>query len=181
MARKGVVINDPSVQSMTAMQWFFEYYALRRKEREQNQLLQGLVMAGRKLAVKLLGLDLQSYVEGAPESDDFIPLSLLVGQPEVLRAVMEQAEEEADGYAAGNDDDFDAMSKQLMEASSGMKADDGDMIPIISEPLNLDEDMRRNSYMYTDEYKHMLDTLVSPRSRPEDHDQRPARIKFTDG
>lgn len=152
IARKGVCINDPSVRTMTDLQWKFEYLALQRRDVEHVQLLQLI----QDRVVDMLGLNVGGVVR---EGFDYkVPLSLLIGNPEMLKTVFEQAQQAARAEDVTNDDSFDEFSRQLMEATKPDEAV-GDITPFAT-PIDVDAVEYKNPYLYSDEYQSALATLV---------------------
>jgi hypothetical protein len=137
---------------MTDLQWKFEYLALQRRDAEHAQMIQ--IIQDR--IVDMLGLNVGSVVR---EGFDYkVPLSLLVGNPEMLKTVFEQAQQAAQADDAVNDNSFDEFSKQLMEATRPGE-DIGDIVPF-AVPIDTNAVEYKNPYLYSEEYQSALTTLV---------------------
>ncbi len=132
LASKGILASDPSVQSMTQVQWYFEFAALKRAERRQIEL--GLKLF-KSTMISLLGLNrLKPTREDGTtksveeltqeEKESYLPLVMWTAHPELLKKVSEQLDEEAAIDTAQSDKDYE----KLVEAIDAM---DGDMDPIL--------------------------------------------------
>jgi len=127
---------------MTWAQWVLEYNALMAKETAEMERSvdhsRMMLRAFKTLMVGLLGLKFTgaSSSEDALADANFVPLSLLTGQPEVLKHYMEEAEKEAGTEEALQDEAFEEFSaglhKKLQGKDPGM--DLGDIEPLLSEP-----------------------------------------------
>lgn len=115
---------------MTTTQWMFEYYSLRKKEKEDVDLVVDVMKSFRKMLVNVLGLDLMKD-SGNKDENTFMPLSLMVGRREVVDSIIDKIKKEEQIAAALNDKDFDSLSKNMAE-------DTGDMEPIITIPSEAD-------------------------------------------
>ena len=107
---------------MNDAQWIFEAYALNKRQADEEKMQISILQAQRQMLSRLLGLDLVQRV--GEESDQFIPLSILCGQPEVMKAVLEEAEAESKIPSALEDPEFDEMSERMA------MGDFSDLIPI---------------------------------------------------
>lgn len=161
MSRKGVVINDPSVRTMNDTQWAFEYNAILKREQQYMDIMPGLMKVIRQMIVDILGLDIGKVVK-----DDFeyvVPLTALTGTPELISAMLDRAKQEAGTQDAVDDDDFDTLSKTLMEQTApDSDYEDGDILPF-AEPIDTESDSYVNAYLHSDEYQAMFAKLVQPR------------------
>lgn len=113
---------------MNDQQWLFEAYALRKAEERDMQLRIESMKWQRNLLVNLLGLNLVK--EAGSDGDEFIPLAVLCGQPEVLKYVFEEREREEKAGDALNDPDFDEWSEKLARGEL-----DDDLLPLPEEDV----------------------------------------------
>lgn len=159
MARKGVLVNSPDVQSMTTTQWLFEYLALKRKERETFELS---FKALKAILISVMGLNAVRPEDdkGAPKSYDsmtedereaFLPLIAWVGRPELLKMVKEQMETEANiNQTEDTDDTYNKLIEQIDAADGDMTA----VLPIIKDnPIPL-------GAKYDPLYQRTIDSMV---------------------
>lgn len=96
---------------MTDAQWLFEAYALRQRERAEAEKQIAVMKMQRQVLISLLGLDMVKQAGGTGE--EFVPLSLTCGTPELLAKIFEDAQHEEKATDALNDPDFDAFSEAL--------------------------------------------------------------------
>jgi len=146
MARKGVLITDPSVRDMSPSRWMFEYIALAKKEREEREFN---IRALRNVLVSTLGLNLlrpedsngnPKRPEDMTEEDreSFLPLSVWMGNEGLLKAVKEQQEVlDITADLPPTDSTYEAMV-------AAIDAADGDIEPIIGiDQLNLPDNPKK--------------------------------------
>jgi hypothetical protein len=96
---------------MNDQQWLFEAYALRKADERDMHLRMESMKWQRNLLVNLLGLNLVKEAGG--DGDEYIPLAVLCGQPDVMKYVFEEREREEKAGDALNDPDFDEWSEKL--------------------------------------------------------------------
>lgn len=131
---------------MSYMQWFAEYHALKRVDKEKVELISKVMEIGihsiRELFVGLLGLNLihkkALEAEGTevPEGvTPFVPMSFLVSRPEILKQLMEDMEKADSAERGVTDDAFDAWSRDLQQRLES--GDMGDMEPLLG-PVYMD-------------------------------------------
>lgn len=97
MARKSILLSDPSVRDMNEAQWLFEYHALQTRERQSVDLVtsmfRALVRAMRHTLITVLGLDLirtwyaagvrdKAKLEALKEETPYIPAVYIFGDPD---------------------------------------------------------------------------------------------------
>ena len=161
MARKGILVSDTSVQHMTDMQWLFEFYALNERDKTAHETTVQIFKLARRELISLLGLDTVKLLD-MPE-DGFIPFAWLAGNPESLSFWREQGEKAEASIAAGENKDFDAMSDALLKA-----AQTGDMSPIIPNSGISDEELLKDPYLHSEEYKRVLENMLTPWDKKSD-------------
>lgn len=136
IARKGVLVNSPEVQSMSVAQWAFEYLALKKMEKEA---FEANFKALRMVLVSTMGLNALRPEDdkGKPKSpenmtederDAFLPLVAWIGRPELLKAVKEQIEHDLNFEKDPQSDD------EYERLVAAIDANDGDMDPILGLP-----------------------------------------------
>ena len=108
---------------MTDAQWIFELKSLQAVDEEKTQVFK----AARSMLVSLLGLNLFKRV--GDHEDAFMPMSLICGNPHILKSLFEENEKDAQAADALEDEEFDAWSEQMAMGNL-----DDDMIPD-EEPL----------------------------------------------
>ena len=126
MARKGVLVSDPTVRSMTRAQWLFEYNALQEKEtRETERFLKGI----KGILINVLGLNFKSSAVHKDETPDkrfeadlkeYTPLVLLAGNHHLLDKYFKDIEDvhglgDITGQSTVPDDQFEAQAKAIMD------------------------------------------------------------------
>ena len=126
MARKGLLVSDPTVRTMTPAQWLFEYYALQdREEKETERYLKGL----KGILVNVLGLNLKSNAANqhlSPEKrfeadlNEYTPLVLLAGNHHLLNKHFEDINQtsglgDITGQSTVPDDQYEEQSKAIMD------------------------------------------------------------------
>jgi hypothetical protein len=144
LARKGVLITDPSVEKMTEAQWLFEFEGLRQKEEATNEMTGEVVKvcvdALRNTLIQVLGLNLVHPDDVLPEEREsgqpvFIPYSYLGGQPEVMKHVLEKYEKAEEASKATDramrDTSFEAFSRDLQRMLTAGQI--GDLEPILGK------------------------------------------------
>ena len=125
---------------MNWAQWMAEYHALLKKDKEQVDLIVKAMDSGfqslREMLVGVLGLNLvhkSQLGEGAkdlPESvTPFIPFSMLVSRPEVMKQVRDEYEAAESASRGVEDDAFEAFSKDLQQRLE-QGGDLGDLEPM---------------------------------------------------
>lgn len=146
---------------MTTAQWLFEYKALHAKETQslerQAETTRVQFQALRDLLIGVLGLNLmgpKSKIEREqdeaagldPDTPKFVPASILMGQPEVIKHFLDKAKQETPNAedSTMSDDAFEKFSSELHKHLKGEESDlDGDMIPLLTADL---KDLEQNSY-----------------------------------
>lgn len=139
MARKGILVSDPIVQRTSRAQWIWEYLAIQKRELTEHELQ---VKTMRRVMVHVLGLDLAAPLDdqGKPkpretwtqdEHDSFVPAVFLMGNHHLAAKYFKRFQEsQPDNNATGVTDDaaYDELVRKMAE-------EDGDMVPIIDDPL----------------------------------------------
>lgn len=143
-------MSDPSVRAMTAFDWRFEYEALRRRDDAQQAQWRVGVRVLRETLVNVLGLNLLAPQQragavalppdpdGLPPPTPYLPAALVLSDPALLKAALEEKEREEAAAPAADDAAFDAYSAAVHErvrAGEDVGAV-GDM-----EPMTADEAM----------------------------------------
>ena len=167
-------------------QWVFEARGLQKKEQSEAEariaMAESCITIGRDMAINLLGLNILTM--GKPQEKDkplnIVPLAMMVGHPEVLQALLEEAKKGEGEIAASEDDVFEALSSQLhQQLKTGQSDLPGDMIPLLtSDDFQLDQ----NSYWNSEEVQAQLHTMgVKPRvaGRPVVHIEAKKKKKET--
>lgn len=128
MARKGVLLSDPSVRTMTEAQWHFEYHALQAREKRTfetvTQVFDAFFKSMRALLVRVLGLDLvrtwrQLGVSDRAEREKlkseipFVPLVHLVGDAERINEWVKKDDGLSDEEADKKEAEAEAFSRLL--------------------------------------------------------------------
>ena len=125
LARKGVLMSDPSVQAMTTEQWHFEYEGLLAREEAKASTLarvfRDAVRAFREVLISVLGLNLlKRWIGATPEQAErlkdmtpFVPAAYLWTKPEVLEHWQQEALRDEGAEAAMKDEAFEAFSAAL--------------------------------------------------------------------
>lgn len=168
---------------MTNEQWLFEYYAQAQKDRElaefTNHVMKTATHIVRETLIGVFGLNLihradvdeRREEDGEEFSTPFVPMSYLVGRPEIMKDLVEkyQKAEAAEKEIESPDEDFDAYSRELQHRLES--GDYGDMEPIISDDYGTEEERaeRMKLHWQSDDMQQMLVSLgVTPRSVPEE-------------
>lgn len=137
MARKGILVSDPSVARMTRAQWTWEYMALLKREEEERKFN---VKSMKAVLVNVLGLNLAKELDenGKPitwekmteeQREAFVPAVMLMGNHRLMGPYVDKINAGAiDDIEQGvtHDIPVDEFEKQ----SQAMMSDDGDMAPI---------------------------------------------------
>lgn len=143
---------------MTLAQWMFEYEALQAKERDEVEVRVAVetrvLRAQRDMFITLLGLNLlpEREEEKAKAGDDYVPdilpLSVLVGRPQMIRDLLDGLERAQSETAAAQDANFEAFSANLLKQLKEGKSDlpDG-MVPLLTGDLS---NLERNAYWHSD-------------------------------
>lgn len=113
MAKKGVLVSDPSFKNMNPTQWLFELESLNTVADRRYEDIATLLNLGRKSAIELLGLNIMPVEEdvpieegGGPDGEggvitrlrpanehEIVPLVAYVGQAEMLSTIAEKYQE----------------------------------------------------------------------------------------
>ena len=157
-------------------QWVFEARGLQKKEQSEAEariaMAESCITIGRDMAINLLGLNIltmgKPQEKGKPPS--VVPLAMMVGHPEVLQALLEEAKKGAGEAAASEDDVFEALSSQLhQQLKTGQSDLPGDMVPLLTTD---DFQLDHNSYWNSADAQAQLQAMgVKPRvdGRPVVH------------
>lgn len=124
LGRKGVLISDPSVSAMTDAQWVFEYRALQAKRKEEIEDRKEVLEVQQRMLKAFLGLDIVKQADD--EVERWIPLSLICGNPDLLKTIFEENEREEGARDALNDPEFDEWSERLAKG----ELDETDLWPV---------------------------------------------------
>lgn len=128
---------------MTWGQWLFEYAALKKKEEKEAELVTTVMEASahtmREILIGVLGLNLvhkdqfeaerRAAGEEVQRGTPYVPMSMLVGRPEIMKELIDELDKHEGGMAAMDDDEFDKFSRELQKRLES--GDYGDMEPII--------------------------------------------------
>lgn len=119
---------------MTWEQWVFEYASLKRKESQDAELITTIMETSshsiRETLIGLLGLNLVPKTQVEPsDTTPFVPMSFLVGRPEIMKRLLDDLQNE-ERVEARPDDEFEAFSRDL-QARLESGDDFGDMEPVI--------------------------------------------------
>ena len=190
LARKKILINDPVCKGMNETQWLFELESLYAKEEQRYDELKLAYKMIKNGLVELLGLNLMPvedeipYEERSseepdaigeekvfrrlrlPNEDEIVPLSILVGNPEIVSEMVKRLDEyktqeeidekEEKGEVVSLDpDDLDAFMRQDL--------DEGD-IEFLDDPKKMNLKLINES----PEFKLMHDAFVRPLSEIND-------------
>lgn len=136
MARKGILVTDPTVAQMSRSQWVWEYMAIRKRE-DGEQKFQ--VKAMKAVLINVMGLNLAPILDdlGHPipmdklteeQKESFVPMVMLAGNHHMMEGYVKQinkAREAIDSLGESKhsvpEEEFEKQAKILME--------DGDMTP----------------------------------------------------
>ena len=125
MARKGLLVSDQTVRSMTRAQWLFEYHGLLKKEEEETErTFKGM----KAILINVLGLNLKSSEKNKDLSpverfeadlNDFTPLVLLAGNHHLLKQYFKDADggfgDDLTGQSKVSDEEFEEQSKAMLD------------------------------------------------------------------
>lgn len=147
MARKGVLLTDPSVAEMSYLQWHVEALAIRRKERdereERNKLVTDVYKAAynglREMAIRILGLHIGAGKAKEGEPTPFRSLLPFIAREGMMEELMAAEADEKTQADALNNPDLDALADSLMDF------DVGDLEPLFTGANSDDPDERWNS------------------------------------
>ena len=127
MARKGILVADPTVSSMTRAQWLFEYHALKHKEDRDTERYVKLLKA---TLINLLGLNIKSaerHKDLPPaerfeaELTDYTPLVLLAGNHHLLSSFFKEGDpvlggtDDLTGQSKVDDAEYEKMSQAILD------------------------------------------------------------------
>lgn len=130
IARKGVLLNDPSFNALSTTELTFEFLALLREEtearKERNKLIEEVVKIGfkglRYTLIELLGLHIGvpvMYADIAEEErPEFVPFIYYVARPELLKHISDQAGQAQTAKSVGSDKALDQINEDLSRLSS---------------------------------------------------------------
>jgi len=102
LARKGVLISDPSVHDMTHAQWLWEAQNLAKKERLEldrvadftRVMFQQTALVAREIIIHLFGLHLAAPDrKPEDESTPYLPLVVYASHPEMFSELMKRKKE----------------------------------------------------------------------------------------
>lgn len=155
---------------MTEAQWRLEAIGLRKKEDREAKLIgtvaNAMLRALRLVLIETLGLNLVPEKEGEKDKrkddDDatpnFVPLSLLTGQPEVIQKYLEEFDRLASDEAKQSNVAFESFSAALHDSLKGEKTDldEGDLVPLLTEELDA---IKQRSSRYSDAAMEQLAAL----------------------
>lgn len=112
MARKGILVTDPSVRKMTRAQWIFEYLALRERESEERKFH---VDSLRRILIYVMGLS--AVIPGNEDPDKFVPLIVLAGNHHLMHGYAKSMgvdmTPDEDGTTSISDQDWEKMSQRM--------------------------------------------------------------------
>lgn len=146
MARKSILLSDPSVRDMNEAQWMFEYYALREREKNTVDLVtsmfRALVRALRHTLITVLGLDLirswyaagvrgKDKLDALKEETPYIPAVYIFGDPARIDKLI--------GLDDGKtDEEREAEDRQIAAVNHAIRSGAlEDQIPAYREPYKL--------------------------------------------
>jgi hypothetical protein len=124
MARKGVLVSDPTVSRMTPAQWLFEYHGLlRREEEETERAFKGM----KGILINVLGLNLKSsnknkdlppHERFEADLNEFTPLVMLAGNHHLLKQFFSDGDDtigqDRTGESKVSDAEYEAQSQAIM-------------------------------------------------------------------
>lgn len=146
MARKGILISDPSVARMNRTQWLFEYLALTRRDREDKEFN---VRAMKSVIISTFGLNLIRPEDGNgnpktidqmtdEEREQYIPLTAWIGNEGMLKAVQQQHEK------IDIPVDMPISDKSYEDMVAAIDAAGGDIEPIIGiDQMDIPSDAKK--------------------------------------
>ena len=127
---------------MTDAQWYWEFIALREKEKEEVTRTFESIKAIHGMMVNVLGLNLLNDKDDENEDDEnltnFIPFSLMVSRPEVIEVIMKKMESQGAEMKAMEDDAFEELSRSIAEAD-----DLGDMEPMFEVTPEMEQNLNQ--------------------------------------
>lgn len=139
LARKGVLISDPSVERMTSDQWHFEALALYRKEKAELEIAASIFKEGvsvfKRTLIEVLGANTGLSKKEREESQGFgfVPMSMFVSRPEFLNEMISR-EKSLNELDAPDAEAKEQLQKELIDL------DLGDFEPLFQE---LDKEDRK--------------------------------------
>lgn len=146
MARKSVLLSDPSVRAMNEAQWMFEYHALHAREKNTIDLVtsmfRALVRSLRHTLITVLGLDLirSWYAAGVRDKEKltalkdetpYIPAVYVFGDPARIDKLIELDDGKSDEEREAEDRQIEAVNAAIRSGALE------DQIPAYREPYKL--------------------------------------------
>lgn len=150
MANKGVLVSDSSIAAMSPVQWYFEYCALKNRERS---IALDVYNLAKNAIVSILGLNLLKPVgpDGRPKSESemsedeknaFLPLVAWIGHHELLKKVADQYGFTTNGYDEASSEFGPQVQDEKYEQIVNMiDAAGGDMEPILGIDVEKDAEI----------------------------------------
>ena len=123
---------------MTEVQWLWEYDSLMRKDEEDKDTIVDSIRAFKRVLINILGLNLMNddtAIDPDAREDNFMPLAMFVGRPDIIEAIIENANKQEQISKAIADDEFENLSAAFAEDTID---DIGDMEPIFNIPDSVD-------------------------------------------
>jgi hypothetical protein len=116
---------------MTTAQWLFEYQTLKDAEKERYDMITLLFRSGikafRETLISTLGLNPTNEPPDEDDGTPFVPLSLMVGRPEIMHELLQEADRNSVPQAKDHDEQYEAIAQKL---ASG---DFADLHPIFTD------------------------------------------------
>jgi len=172
LRRKKILISNPDIQNMNDTQWLFELESIYSGEEKKYEDIMDMFKITKAGLISLLGLNVMPISEVVGEDDfgekivrlrsagenEFLPLSMLCGSPEIISEVVKKLEElrtqdDVDQeIESGEMLDIDVLEQRLAEVNN----------PDIPEFFNSPEEMRLHMYKNNPLNKAILESMVSP-------------------
>lgn len=135
---------------MNEEQWLFEYTALKARERDEAKAQMDLLRVGRNTLISLLGLNVlgdltedEKRRAADPTLPRFVPLAFMVAPPEVTKHWVDIATREEGIKEGVDDEDFDALSRELQQHLAGEVRSSNPLVQILAlSPEEVEERTR---------------------------------------
>ena len=172
LSRKKILISDPNIQTMNDSQWLFELESIYMTEEKRYDDITDMFKLIKRALVSILGLNVMPISETVGEDDfgepiiklrqatedEFLPLSMLCGSPEILSEVVKQidalrkqteVDETLDKEEPISIEAFEARVNEAMNAN-------------IPEFFDNPEEMKKYMYQNNPINKAILESMVKP-------------------
>lgn len=125
---------------MTEAQWMLEYHALRSKEKDQVDLAKTVFLRFQEMLSDILGLNVvhDTRKDKSEGVRPFVPMSLLVGRPEIMQEYLKGLERGAAEDEGAADESFEKLSQQIQAQAEGRPTEDDTsaLVPVLTANLS---------------------------------------------